>query len=233
MKLNKQSLIWLLYKRKKMIKLVEGFHAHWNTDVSPNSSFSEYAHILDGATISNSSIGRFSRINGATLSNATIGAFTTVTRRSVVGGGGDHPLDQVSYHSLFYMPDKKQHPNLTLSTIDKYPNALKRVIIGNDVWVGSDAFIKHGVTIGDGAVVASGSIVTKDVPPYAIVGGVPAKVIKYRHEDKELRAALIESQWWNWPVAALQVISDNFDRDTSLTIEKFRQIQDDAKKYLD
>lgn len=71
------------------------------------------------------------------------------------------------------------------------------VIIGNDVWIGANAIIMRGVTIGDGAIVAAGAIVTKDVPPYAIVGGIPAKVIRYRF-DESLIQRLLASQWWRW-----------------------------------
>jgi acetyltransferase-like isoleucine patch superfamily enzyme len=231
MEINKDSLRWFLFGRNKMNKKVKGFHAHWNTSVSPGSTFEEYVHLLDGASIGASHIKRFSRINGAQIRNTRIGAFCSVAPRSIVGGGGDHPIDQVSYHSLFYKPDKKRHPHLLLTKEDKYTGDLLQTVLGNDVWIGSDVIIKHGVTIGDGALAAAGAVVVKDVPPYAIVGGVPAKVMKYRHAP-ELRDALIESQWWNWPIAALQVISDEFDRNTPLTLERFEQVKGKAAVFL-
>lgn len=70
--------------------------------------------------------------------------------------------------------------------------------IGNDVWIGYEAVIMQGVTIGDGAVIGSRAVVTKDVPPYTIVGGVPARPIKKRHSD-EVIAKLLELKWWDWP----------------------------------
>lgn len=72
------------------------------------------------------------------------------------------------------------------------------IIIGNDVWIGYDAIIMSGVTIGDGAIIGTRAVVTKDVPPYTIVGGVPAKPIKKRFPD-EIVASLLETKWWNWP----------------------------------
>ena len=69
-------------------------------------------------------------------------------------------------------------------------------IIGNDVWIGSNVIIKGGIKIGDGAIIAMGAVVTKDVPPYAVVGGVPAQVIKYRFKEEEIQA-LLSIQWWN------------------------------------
>ena len=84
--------------------------------------------------------------------------------------------------------------------------------IGNDVWIGSDVRIIDGVSIGDGAVVAAGSVVTKDVPPYAIVGGVSSKIIRYRFDDATIKQ-LLELKWWNmhedW-------IKENADKFTSI-----------------
>lgn len=71
------------------------------------------------------------------------------------------------------------------------------IIIGNDVWIGYEAVVLAGVTIGDGAIVGTRAVVTKDVPPYTIVGGVPAKPIKKRFSEETI-SALLEIQWWNW-----------------------------------
>ena len=232
MRLNKSSLLWLLLGRNKMKKKIKGFHAHWDTEVSPDSIFDEYAQVFDGSTVNSTHVGRFSKIISASVSYSDLGAFVSLAPRCNVGGGGDHPLDQVSHHSLFYSTNARQHPHLNLASKDKYAGELKKTTIGNDVWVGSDAIVKHGITIGDGAVVAAGAVVVKDVPPYAIVGGVPAKVLKYRHPP-ELRESLIESQWWNWPIAALQVISDEFDRDTPLTLENFERVKEKASEFLE
>lgn len=75
-------------------------------------------------------------------------------------------------------------------------NNIYPVIIGNDCWVNSDVRIVAGVNIGDGAILLAGSVVTKDVPPFAIVGGVPAKVLKYRYKDEDIQF-ILESKWWN------------------------------------
>ena len=78
---------------------------------------------------------------------------------------------------------------------------MKQTTIGNDVWIGQGAFIKGGVTIGDGAIVAAHAVVVKDVPPYAVVGGVPARVIKYRFDEDAIKD-LLEIKWWNYDLAA-------------------------------
>lgn len=72
------------------------------------------------------------------------------------------------------------------------------IIIGNDVWIGYEAVIMSGVTIGDGAIIAARAVVTKDVPPYTIVGGVPAKLIRKRFSEETI-ARLSEIRWWDWP----------------------------------
>ena len=72
------------------------------------------------------------------------------------------------------------------------------IVIGNDVWIGYEAVILSGVTIGDGAIIGARAVVTKDVPPYTIVGGVPARPIRKRFDDETI-AKLAEIQWWNWP----------------------------------
>jgi carbonic anhydrase/acetyltransferase-like protein (isoleucine patch superfamily) len=88
-------------------------------------------------------------------------------------------------------------------------------MIGHDVWVGVDALILSGVTIGNGAVIAARSVVTKDVPPYAIVAGSPARVVKYRF-DEDTIAVLLAIAWWDWPQAKIEealplLMSPNLD----------------------
>lgn len=81
--------------------------------------------------------------------------------------------------------------------------------IGNDVWIGTDAVIMQGVTVGDGAVVAAGALVTKDVPPYAIVGGVPAKIIRYRFSESDIQF-LMELKWWEKDIEWIKKYADYF-----------------------
>lgn len=96
------------------------------------------------------------------------------------------------------------------------------ITVGNDVWIGMNVMIMSGVQIGDGAVIASGAIVTKNVAPYSIVGGNPAKHLKYRIEDEQLRAKMQEIAWWNWPyekvLANLKYI---MSPDIAAFVEKF------------
>ena len=93
------------------------------------------------------------------------------------------------------------------------------IVIGNDVWIGYEAVIFAGVTIGDGAIIGTRAVVTKDVPPYTIVGGVPAKPIKKRFSEETI-SALLEIQWWNW---SEERIAGNIDAIQSGDIEQLKQ----------
>ncbi|CDM70070.1 acetyltransferase [Clostridium bornimense] len=107
----------------------------------------------------------------------------------------NHRLQSLSTYTfpLFY-EEWEQEMNLTEAWDNKGD-----IIIGNDVWIGYDAVILAGVTIGDGAIIGTRAVVTKDVAPYTIVGGVPAKPIRKRFSDEDI-ALLLELKWWNWSV---------------------------------
>lgn len=115
--------------------------------------------------------------------------------------GGEHRTDWIT---TFPFPDSIF--NKSFSEIKGLPDFSKTkgdVIIGNDVWIGKDATILSGVNIGDGAVVAAKSLVVKDVPPYSIVGGNPAKLIRKRFDDDIIKQ-LLKIQWWNWPMTKIK-----------------------------
>ncbi len=98
--------------------------------------------------------------------------------------------------------------------------------IGNDVWIGYRAFIKAGVTVGDGAVIGAGAVVTKDVEPYSIVGGVPAKIIRYRFEEN-IRKQLLDLKWWDLPEKFIATLPF---ADINACIEKIREYRERSGK---
>ena len=156
-------------------------------------------------------IGNYTFINsGTTLFPGTkMGKYCSIGKTCELGAF-DHPTTWLSSSAIQY--NLKLHfPDYVEDFDQKKITRPKETIFGNDVWVGSLAVVKRGLTIGDGAIVAGGSVVVKDVPPYAIVGGVPAKVLKYRF-DEETIAKLLELQWWDMSVEDLKDISfDDID----------------------
>ncbi len=143
--------------------------------------------------------------NDCQIVNAEIGAFCSISDHVFIGGA-EHPLDWVSTSPVF-QNTRHSGPSKRFAKFD-LPRS-KKTIIGNDVWIGHGVTIKQGIVIGNGAVVGSNALVTKDIPPYAIVGGVPAKTIKYRF-PKEVIDRLEEIQWWNLPDVKITEVVDLF-----------------------
>jgi virginiamycin A acetyltransferase len=126
---------------------------------------------------------------------ATVGRYCSLNDASYLLTGGDHHSEYVST-CLFSFTMDDGGP-------EKYSDSNGPIVIGNDVWTGFGSVVYPGVTVGDGAVLAAGAIVTRDVPAYAIVGGVPAKVISYRFEEP-IRTALLRIRWWDWTEAKVR-----------------------------
>ena len=217
------KFVWCTHRRFRIMKAVKGFYAHRASYATKTCNFSEYVHLKKDSYLSDSDLGRFTYTSGGSISESKVGAFCSIGPRVVIGGGGEHPLNQISTHSVMYQADPVQHPRLRFAENTKFDITIKKVIVGNDVWIGSDAIVRQGVKIGDGAVIATGAVVVKDVPPYAIVGGVPAKIIRFRH-TAALRKALIDSSWWDWSLESLQLISDEFDEKIPFTLDRFEEI---------
>ena len=133
-----------------------------------------------------------------------IGAFTSIAE-GVNISKGNHAITTVSSHPFFFLKDFGFRNNDLPETAPKNGP----VSIGHDVWIGRDVTILTELTIGHGAVIAAGAVVTKDVPPYAIVGGIPAKVIRYRFDQPTIDK-LLASQWWTWPDDKIRSHVDDF-----------------------
>lgn len=153
-----------------------------------NVKVGEYSYIANNSHLINCSVGKF----------CSIGPFVKI-------GLGKHPVDRFSTSPIFYSTKNPLRINLVSQNTFK---EFEEVSIGNDVWIGANAIIMDGVKIGDGAIVAAGAVVTKDVPDYAIVGGVPAKIIKYRFEESIIQK-LKTVKWWEMDLNRL----NNYERE--------------------
>ena len=131
-------------------------------------------------------------------------------------GLGIHPINGISTSPMFYSTAKQN--GVTLCSEDKAVES-KATVIGNDVFIGANVTILDGVTIGDGAVIGAGAVVTKNVSPYAIVGGVPAKLVNYRF-DEETIEKLLKKRWWEGDDSSIRAVEDFFyEINTFLSIE--------------
>jgi acetyltransferase-like isoleucine patch superfamily enzyme len=132
-----------------------------------------------------------------------IGAFCAIASEVLFICHADHPTETASNFGL-------QDQILKTKKTMEYLRTKGPIVLGNDVWIGARATIMSGVTIGDGAVVAACSVVTKDVPPYAIVAGNPARFIKYRFSEDTI-AAMLKIRWWEWPIERIKHEKAAFD----------------------
>lgn len=182
------SLIASLFSFKKFSKDIS-FFSFWDKKCKFNE---KKCFIGPFAKMYSTKMGNYTRLRHfCTVAHAEIGNFCSIATGVKIGIAG-HPTNLLSTNSAFYL----EH-----SLNENFKNDIKytpysQTKIGNDVWIGEKALIMSGLTIGDGAIIAAHAVVTKDVPPYSIVGGVPAKVIKYRF-PKEVIDKLLEIQWWN------------------------------------
>lgn len=159
-----------------------------------DSEVDDTAAICAGARFYRSKLGRYSYVGRTTfITNTTIGNFCSIAGNCNIGGTG-HPLNWVSTSSVFHKWENILKKNFARHEYDIF----QQTTIGNDVWIATNAMIRAGVTIGDGAVIGMGAIVTKDVGPYEIWAGNPARLIRKRFDEETIRR-LSETRWWDWP----------------------------------
>lgn len=191
-------------------------------------------------------IGAFSYMGGGSTTHMRaidhIGRFCAIAS-NIIAGQVEHPTDYISVSYIFHgvsasniWPEVKafheeSKPEL-IQAIHKHRQYLNEhkagISIGNDVWIGEGVFISRGVKIGDGAIIAARSVVTKDVPPYAIVGGVPAKIIRYRFSE-DIIERLLQLRWWAYGLNAVKRV--NFENVPRALDQIQQNIQDGAEIY--
>lgn len=158
-----------------------------------NSHIHKSSKVESGSHIVNTVFGKHSFCGyDCEIINCNIGSFCSIANNVVIGGG-KHPMEWVSTSPVFY--EGRDSVKAKFSTHKR--ESAKITYIGHDVWIGERAIIKQGVRIGDGAVVGMGSVVTKDVEPYSIVAGCPAKIIKKRFSE-DICNELLSIKWWDF-----------------------------------
>lgn len=142
-----------------------------------------------------------------------VGNYTSIASGVKVFLGGEHRTDWVTTFPFNVLWESAKH-------YEGHPATKGDVVIGNDVWIGTEALITSGVKIGDGAVVGARAVVTRDVPPYAIVAGNPAKIVRYRFDEKSIER-LLALQWWDWPEHQIaRAMPDLLNHQIALFLEK-------------
>lgn len=189
--------IWRMFQKRKLKKnsvLIKG-----NVRFNQNTKFFGNNKIGNNSSVVNSEIGRFSYMGKRNdMDNVVIGKFCSMSSDIRIISSTHPSSGFVSTHPAFYST-LRQAVN-TFSSEDVFEEHItnngRRLTIGNDVWVGQGVSFTGGIKVGNGAIIGAKALVTKDVPPYAIVGGIPAKIIRYRFTEDQI--AFLESfRWWD------------------------------------
>lgn len=195
---------WTLFlQNKRRFHGIVRFNS--SVTIAKGSSFEGADSIGDGSFFSGS-MGYGSYMCEDCHITGDIGRFTSIAAE-VRSAQGIHPTGSpfATTSPMFY--SLRKQTMTTFSTEQRFKELRPPVKIGNDCWIGARSFLAGGVTVGDGAIILAGAVVTKDIPPFAVVGGVPANVLKYRY-DEETIAFLLRTKWWEKPIDWLQKNSD-------------------------
>ena len=171
-----------------------------------NTALGKHTNIVAPYFLHDVRLGDYSYIaRNRNISHCTIGKFCSIGPNFCCGLG-IHPTNGISTAPMFYSTAKQN--GMTMCEKNKVEEA-KQAVIGNDVFIGANVTVLDGVKIADGAVIGAGAVVTKDIPPYAVAVGVPAKVVKYRFDEATVKA-LLEKQWWNGTEESLRLVERDF-----------------------
>lgn len=175
----------IIYYLSRILKKIRGKSIY-------KSNIHRTSKVESGSQFVNSSMDRFSFCGyDCQIINCKIGSFCSIADNVIIGGAM-HPINWVSTSPVFYLGRDSVKKKFSKHKREQD----KLTIIGQDVWIGQNAIIKQGLNVGTGAIIGMGSIVTKDVKPYSIVAGNPAKEIRKRFDEK-IADELLVSEWWN------------------------------------
>ena len=175
--------------------------------VTRNATLGRFTELKERVQFLDSSLGDYSYIERESEAiYAHIGKFTAIAAQCRINAL-NHPVERISQHKMTYRPNE-YFVGAKLDKAFREQRIADKVVIGHDVWIGHGAIILPGITIGPGAVVAAGAVVTKDVAPYAIVAGVPAKFLKWRFTP-DVAGRIQRLAWWDWEHGRLaQAVDD-------------------------
>lgn len=219
-KLLKKSLLMFKNRGKKLV-------VGHKSNITLNSRF-EGNNYIGSKTAFNGYLGFGSYVGRGSNISGKIGRYCSVADEVTVVNGFHPTRNFVSTHPAFY--SLKNSVNLSYSDKNIFEETRfadeknkYAVEIGNDVWIGHGAVLLAGVKIGDGAIVAAGAVVTKDVEPYAIVGGAPAKLIRYRFSEEQIKK-LIKIKWWDFEQSSLLKLKEDFS-DIEVFLKNFNHTE--------
>lgn len=204
----------LIVLLKNIISIPKRFFLHIAlTCILQDAKIDKTSALCSKVRFYRSSIGKYSYIgNNSFVIDTEIGNFTSISTDCYIGGTS-HPMNWVSTSPVFHKWENVMKKNFFCHDF----NIFGQTKIGNDVWIGNRVIIKQGVTIGDGAIVGMGSVVTKDIGPYEIWAGNPAKMIRKRFSDEDIKK-MLEIEWWNWDDSKIEKHAATFNN-----IKKFKE----------
>lgn len=204
-----KDVFFAINQKKKCIVMKPGCRVHHDCVIEGNNYIGKRTKLF------NVTMGRGSYIaNNSRLENCTVGRFCSIGS-NVNNVVGQHPTKgfittSPAFYSNRFACIGFSGPQHICFNEHKYSDDDKHYVnVGNDVWIGNNVLIMEGIKIGDGAIIAAGAVITKNVPPFAIVGGVPAKIIKYRFNEKEVEF-ILGDKWWDKSVDDLNIHADAF-----------------------